>query len=130
MNDMGTTTLMSLADFELLDGGADELELLKGESIRVPPPQRKHMQVCRRLFKVLDAALEGWKRANPELRTGEVEIEMGYLVSCDPNTWLRPDVSLPHPGQPGDRYYEGAPMVAFEVVSEHDTAAQLDAKVA
>ena len=32
MNDMGTTTLMSFAEFELLDWGADDLELLGEES--------------------------------------------------------------------------------------------------
>jgi Uma2 family endonuclease len=130
MDDMGTTTLMSFAEFELLDWGADDLELLRGELIRLPPPQRNHMQVCRRLFELLKAALVHWKRANPEARIGEVEIEMGYLISSDPRSWLRPDLSLTHPDQPGDRYYEGAPLVVFEVVSEYDTATRLDKKVA
>lgn len=127
---MGTTTLMSFAEFELLDAGADDVELLRGELIRVPPPQRKHMQICRRLFKRLDAALERWKLTNQETPIGEVEIEMGYRISSDPRSWLRPDVSLSHPGQPGDRYYEGAPLMVFEVVSEYDAAARVDAKVA
>src|ERR1019366_5271438 len=65
MDDMGTTTLMSFAEFELLDAGADEVELLRGELIRMPPPQRRHMQICRRLLKLLDAALERWKRGHP-----------------------------------------------------------------
>jgi Uma2 family endonuclease len=130
MDDMGTTTLMSFAEFELLDAGADDVELLRGELIRMPPPQRSHMQICRRLLKLLDAAVERWKRSNPDGRVGQVEIEMGYLVSVDPQCWLRPDVSLTHPDQPGERYYEGAPLVAFEVVSEFDTAIRLDKKVA
>ena len=122
MDDMGTTTLMSFAEFELLDAGADDVELLRGELIRVPPPQRKHMEICERLFKLLDAALERWKRTNPEAAIGKLHIEMGYLISSDPRSWLRPDVSLSHPNQPGDRYYEGAPLMVFEVVSEYDTA--------
>jgi Uma2 family endonuclease len=130
MEDMGTTTLMSFAEFELLDAGADDVELLRGELIRMPPPQREHMQICRRLLKLLDAALERWKRSNPGARIGEVEIEMGYLISSDPRSWLQPDLSLTHPDQPGERYYEGAPLVAFEVVSEYDTATRLDKKVA
>jgi Uma2 family endonuclease len=130
MDYMGTTTLMSFAEFELLDFGADDVELLRGELIRLPPPQREHMQICRRLLKVLDAALERWKRNNPEARIGEVEVEMGYLVSSSPSSWLRPDVSLTHPDQPGDHYYEGAPLVAFEVVSEYDTATRVERKVA
>src|ERR1035437_8306261 len=130
MDDMATTTLMSFAEFVLLDFGADDVELLRGELIRIPPPQREHMHVCRRLFEMLKAALERWKRANPEARIGEVEIEMGYLISSDPRSWLRPDLSLTHPDQPGDRYYEGAPLVVFEIVSEYDTATRLDKKVA
>jgi len=130
MNDMGTTTLMSFAEFELLDAGADDVELLRGELIRLPPAQRNHMQICRRLFKLLDAALERWKRSNPEARIGELEIEMGYLISSDPRSWLQPDLSLTHPDQPGERYYEGSPLVVFEVFSEYDTATRLDKKVA
>jgi len=130
MDDMGTTMLMSFADFELLDAGADDVELLKGELIRLPPAQRTHMQICRRLFKLLDAALERWKRNNPDTQIGELEIEMGYLISSDPRSWLQPDLSLPHPDQPGGRYYEGAPLVVFEVVSENDTATRLDKKIA
>jgi len=52
------------------------------------------------------------------------------VLSSDPRSWLRPDLSLTHPNQPGDRYYEGAPLVVFEVVSEYDTATRQDAKVA
>jgi Uma2 family endonuclease len=130
MDDMGTTTLMSLEEFELLDAGADDVELLRGELIRMPPPQRKHMEICQRLFKLLDAALERWKHENPEAGIGELNIEMGYLVSRNPQCWLRPDLSLTHPDQPGERYFEGAPLVVFEVVSEYDTATRLDKKVA
>jgi Uma2 family endonuclease len=130
MDDMGTTTLMSFEEFELLDAGADDVELLRGELIRTPPPQRRHMEICKRLFKLLDAALERWKRGHPEASIGEVEIEMGYLVSTDPQCYFRPDLSLTRPDQPGERYYEGAPLVVFEVVSEYDTATRLDKKVA
>jgi Uma2 family endonuclease len=130
MDDMGTTTLMSFAELELLDAGADDVELLRGELIRVPPPLRKHMQTCQRLFELTDAALELWKRTNSEVRVGKLHIEMGYLIASDPRSWLRPDLSLTHPDQPGERYYEGAPLVVFEVVSEYDTATRLDKKVA
>jgi len=126
---VGTTTLMSLAEFERLEG-PDEIELLKGGLIRVPPPQRNHMETCERLFKLLTFALDHWRNARPDIKLGKVHIEMGYLFPGDPPSWLRPDVSLTHPGQPGNRYYEGAPLMVFEVVSESDTAAHLEAKVA
>jgi Uma2 family endonuclease len=130
MDHMGTTTLMSFAEFELLDAGADDVELLRGELIRVPPPQHKHMEICERLFQLLKDALERSKHTSPSAAIGNLHIEMGYQISSDPASWLRPDVSLTHPDQAGDRYYEGAPLMVFEVVSEHDTAARVDAKVA
>jgi Uma2 family endonuclease len=130
MDDMGSTTIMSFAEFELLDAGADDVELLRGELIRLPPAQRNHMEICERLFKLLDAALARWRLTNSDAAIGKLHIEMGYLISSDPRSWLQPDLSLTHPDQPGDRYYEGAPLVVFEVVSEYDTATRLDKKVA
>ena len=130
MNDMDAKKLMSFADFELLDAGADDVELLRGELIRLPPAQRNHMEICERLYELLKAALVRWKRANSDAAIGKLHIEMGYLISSDPRSWLQPDLSLTHPDQPGERYYEGAPLVVFEVVSEYDTATRLDKKVA
>jgi len=131
MGDMGTTTaLMSLEEFERIEQGPDEIELLRGELIRVPPPQRTHMEVCRNLFKPLDAAVIRCRETDPDVRLGTVFFEMGYFFTGSPHSWLRPDVSLTWPDQPGQRYYEGAPMMVFEVVSENDTASQLEAKVA
>jgi Uma2 family endonuclease len=130
MTVMGTTTLMSLAEFERLEEGPDQIELLKGELIRVPPPQRNHMESCEQLYDLLKAAVTRLKTRTPNAKLGKVHIEMGYLLSGDPRSWLRPDVSLTHLDQPGDRYYEGAPLMVFEVVSENDTARQLEAKVA
>src|SRR5215831_4865986 len=103
---MGTTTL---AEFERPDG-PDEVELLQGALIRVPPPQRSHGEICQRLFKLLDAAVERLRRSAPETPLGKVHIEMGYLLPGSPATWLRPDVSPTHDGQPGERYYGGAPL--------------------
>jgi len=127
---MGTTTLMSLAEFERLDEGADQIELLKGELIRLPPPQRNHMEICERLYDDMKAAVTRLKTTMPTANLGKVHIEMSYLLSGEPRSWLRPDVSLTHPNQPGDRYYEGAPLMVFEVVSENDTARDLEGKVA
>jgi len=129
MEDMPTTALMSFADFERLDQGADKIELLKGELIRVPPPEYEHMEICERLFESLKAAVERLRQGNPSLKLGRVHIERGYRMPGEPASWLQPDVSLTHPGQPVDRYYLGAPLIAFEVVSASATARQLDEKV-
>jgi Uma2 family endonuclease len=130
---MGTTTqttVMSLEEFERLDAAPDDLELLKGELIRMPPPQRRHMAICKKLFMLLQAAVDLYRKTTPNPKLGEVYFEMGYRLSGDPRSWLQPDVSLTHPDQPGERYYEGAPLMVFEIVSENDTARQLESKVA
>src|SRR5712691_4591040 len=127
---LGTATLMSFEDFERLEEGADEIELLRGELIRMPPPQLPHMEICHRLFRLLDAALERWRKVEPGAKLGKLYIEMGYLLAGNPRSWLRPVVSLTHPHQTGRRYYEGAPLMVFEVVSENDTARHLEGKVA
>src|ERR1039457_5560995 len=129
MSIMGTTTLMSLQEFERLDS-PEKLELLKGELIQVSLPKRRHGEICKRIFKPLDAAFERCRAAGPESRLGEVYLEMGYLLSGEPPILLGPDVSITHPNQPGEEWYLGAPLVAFEVVSDNDRAARLDEKVA
>jgi Uma2 family endonuclease len=120
---MGATTLMSLEEFERLDQGADHIELLKGELIRSPPAQLSHNEIRESLYDFLKAAIQRCRKAHPKLRWGKVHMEMGYLLSSEPKSWLQPDVSRTHPDQPGNRYYEGAPLMAFEIVSEFDTPA-------
>jgi len=126
---MATTTLMSFAEFECLDQGPDEIELLKGDLIRMPPPEHEHMLICERLYEWLKAAVERLRLANPGLKLGKVHIEQGYRLKGEPASWLRPDVSVTHPDQPVDRFYLGAPWLVFEVVSASDRALQLDEKV-
>jgi len=120
---------MTFAEFERLEEGADQIELLKGELIRMPPPQHTHMEICERLFERLKSAVERLRQTSPGLKLGKVHVQMGYYFPEEPGSWLRPDVSLTHQAQPIDRYYIGAPLIAFEVVSESDRAPQLDAKV-
>jgi Uma2 family endonuclease len=126
---MGTTTLMTFAEFEKLPDGPEQLELLEGELVRMPPPERTHMEVTEQLYKRLDAAVSALRQSRPQAGLGKVHIEMGYLLTQEPRSWLRPDVSITQPGQPGQRYYEGAPLFAFEVVSREDRAIDLNRKV-
>ena len=64
-----------------------------------------------------------------DLALGEVHIGVGYKIGTKPDSWLIPDVSIAHRGQSGDDYYEGAPMIAIEVISESNTAAKIDRKI-
>ena len=58
---------------------------------------------------------------------GEVYFETGYQLSA--HSWLQPDVSLTHPAQKRTKYYQGAPLLAIEVVSESKTAESIQAKI-
>jgi Uma2 family endonuclease len=91
MTVMGTTTaLMSFAEFERVDQGADHIELLRGELIRVPPPQRPHIETSEELYDILKAAVELVRKTQPGVKLGKVHIEMGYLLTGDPRSWLQP----------------------------------------
>jgi Uma2 family endonuclease len=127
---MSTTALLSFEEFERIDQGADHIELLKGELIRLPPAYLRHNQRRNRLHKKLDIAVEQVRARYPEVPVGDVYEEMGYLLGTEPRSWLQPDVSITHSNQPGDKYYEGAPLMVFEIISEFDSARDVDAKVA
>lgn len=131
MGVMGTvvTTTMTFEEFERLPDGPEDLELLEGELIEMPPPERSHMVDAEDLSRLLHASVEGLRQANLADELGKVHLEMGYLLTSDPRSWLRPDVSITYPNQPGDKYYEGAPLMVFEVVSAEDRAGDLHRKV-
>jgi Uma2 family endonuclease len=131
MSVMGTvaTTTMTFEEFERLPDGPEDLELLEGELIEMPPPECSHMEGAQDLFTRLNAAVEGSRQGKLADHLGRVYIEMGYLLTSDPRSWLRPDVSITYPNQPRGKYYEGAPLMVFEVVSAEDRAGELDRKV-
>ena len=106
---------------ELPELPAGKRELLRGELIELPPAKRKHNQAAHRMQKWLDAALAAAGTG------GEVYHEMGYHLG--PRHWLQPDVSLTHPDQPYGDYLEGSPLLAVEIVSESNTAREIDGKI-
>jgi Uma2 family endonuclease len=117
---MGTTALLTFEEFEKLPGEPGKLELLDGELIHLPPAKLKHMRMIYRLADILKpgAAAAGM---------GEVCIEMGYKIR--ERAWLQPDVSISRPNQMSNDYFEGAPALAIEVISESNKAEDMDLKV-
>ena len=103
-------------------------ELLEGELTRLPPPERKHNRAGKRLLLPLDRKSKHIEKRIPAVVAGEAFQEMGYLLGRNPGSWLIPDVSLTWADQPGDKYYEGAPMIAFEIVSESNNPAYIARK--
>jgi Uma2 family endonuclease len=72
--------------------------------------------------------VEECKKYDPAILAGEVFQEMGFLLGRNPGSWLVPDVSVTWVNQPGDKYYEGAPTIAFEIVSEGNRPVQIARK--
>lgn len=121
-----TTALVTFQEFERLPDGPEQRELLQGELIQLPPPERRHMEIAQILFRILSAAVEQIRADG--FPVGEACIEMGYLMSGQ-RSWLRPDVSVTHIDQCGERFYEDSPALVIEIVSQNDTAKHLEGKV-
>jgi Uma2 family endonuclease len=120
---MGARTLVTFEQFEQFPDDGMKHELVKGEHIVVPPPKSRHTRIQQKIQDVLRPFVR-------EHGLGEVHIEAGFRLSSD--SWLQPDVSFVQAAQiesdDPSGYYQGAPAVALEVVSDSNTAAQLDLK--
>jgi len=116
-----TTSILTFEEFEQLPDEVGKTELLDGELSLLPPPKTIHMRIAYRLH----AALVPW--ANQVVGLGETDLEMGYKLAS--NTWLVPDVSIEHPNQLQGDYLEGSPLLAVEIVSDANSAEQLERKV-
>ena len=121
---MGTTTLLSFEEFERLPDEPGKLEFLDGELIQLPPAKRRHMELSRRIQILLMRAVD---KAGASAKLGSVYHETGYKFGS--RAWLQPDVSIPYRDHPGGDYFESAPALAVEVISESITAAQMDRKM-
>ena len=118
-----TTSLLTFEEFERLPETDDpgKCELLEGELIQLPPPEADHTLIAHGLYEALKPAVA---QADS---LGRVLIEMGYKIGR--KTWFVPDVSVLHPGQSRGKYFEGAPLLAIEIISESNKAADVDRKI-
>jgi Uma2 family endonuclease len=116
---------MTFAEFENLPDKPGKQELLEGELIALPPAKDRHSVIVHRIYHLLLERLRG-----TEL---EVRMETGYLLASlpgAPSTWVQPDVSIPRIGQ-GLRngYLDGTPVLAIEVISDANRAADVRHKL-
>jgi len=127
---MATTTsgLMTFEEFEKLPEYPGKQELLEGELIELPPAKKGHNAIGEKIFLRLLNYLAAHKEEASSV-LGRAHLEMGYRITRNPDTWLVPDVSVTHSGQTGDDYYEGAPLLAIEIVSASNTPEQIDRKI-
>jgi Uma2 family endonuclease len=114
---MNTTSLLTFAEFEQLPETPGKRELVDGEVIEVPPPKFTHTRIARRFFDLL----------RNSSHADRVWPEAGYRIG---GGWLQPDVSISWEHQRVENdYLIGSPMLAVEVLSPSNTAADVDRKL-
>ena len=118
------TRLMSFEEFEQLPETPRGLryELRHGEPVQMPPPNRAHYLVQRRLRQYLEKAAGS---------VGEVDIEMPFRPLPEFEYW-QADVAFVSRGRweqtPRERHLDGAPDLVVEVLSPCNTAAEILAR--
>jgi Uma2 family endonuclease len=126
---MGATTstpLLTFEEFERLPDTPGKRELLEGEVIELPIPEFNHSLRAHILHKPLDAALELAHQRGEASDLGKCFIEAGYQLSA--RSYIQPDVSVTFAGQTVDRFLQGAPAIAVEIISPSNTVEQMDVK--
>ena len=123
-----TKTLLTAEEFLEMCASqeATRYELVKGELVEMPPVGGPHA----------DLAAELTARLRPfvlQHRLGRVFVELGFCLECTPDTVRAPDVSFIKAERLSDGlpqgFFPGAPDLAIEVVSPHDRAIELHAKI-
>src|SRR5579862_2265930 len=118
-------TELTLDDLEQMPDDAMHRELIDGELIELPPPESKHARIARTIFRSLDRYCESRK-------IGEVFPEAGYKVTADRRNWVQPDVSFISnaylAGGGEQRFFEGAPDLAVEIISPSERPKHILAK--
>jgi Uma2 family endonuclease len=116
---MQSRVLLSDEEFLRLPDIAGKRELLDGELIDLPPAKWYHSVIAKKLIHLLATVLD----------ESRVWIEIAYWLRD--GRWLIPDVSVSWPDQRRERgWYKGSPMLAIEIASRGNTAAELESKTA
>jgi Uma2 family endonuclease len=122
--DMGTRTLMTVAEFEKLPDDGNLHELDEGELIVMPPPGFRH--------GIVQLAVgEALRQAARKAGAGMVVSESGFRLA--PDVVQAPDVAFVREERreqiPDGPYCEFAPDLAVEILSPDDNAARLQRKI-
>ncbi|HMO95718.1 MAG TPA: Uma2 family endonuclease [Tepidiformaceae bacterium] len=101
------------------------MELVAGRVLVEMPVGERHAAIATELAVALHPFVK-------QHRLGRVYVELGYRLSLDPDTVRAPDVSVASTGieRPvGDRYLDGPPTLAIEVMSPEDREGDVARKV-
>jgi Uncharacterized protein conserved in cyanobacteria len=122
------TAVITAEDLERMLFGEQRVELVRGEVITMAPAGAEHGEIAGFTF----GALFNFVRTHS---LGSLfAAETGFILARNPDTVRAPDVSFvaaeraaQQRGRTG--FFEGPPDLAVEVVSPHDTAEEVEAKV-
>lgn len=113
---MGAVTLLTAEEYLNMPETPGKHELLDGELISLPVAKKLHN----------DIAWEFWELLRTVLPRPRVRLVEGFHLRR--GGWLIPDVSATWPGQIEDEWFEGAPMIAIEIVSRGNSAEEIQRK--
>lgn len=117
---------MTLEEFERLPDDGRTYEVSEGELITLSGPKSLHSRILRKVYKAVEAYLD-------KSDLGEAYPETDHVLSLDPLTVRRPDVSFVIQQRiretPEDDYFMGSPELAIEVVSPSESAENLHIKI-
>lgn len=129
MKSMGavTTNLLTFEEFERLPYEPGKRELLDGEVIEMPPADLEHTKFSMLIYHLALDALRAAHARGEAHDLGEVLIEAGYKLPGA--RYVQPDVSITHAAHAHAKYLTDSPAIAIEVVSESNTAREMEKKV-
>jgi Uma2 family endonuclease len=113
---MSAITQLTAEEFLNLPDSPGKQELLDGELISLPPAKLQHSETARAFQGLLETVLD----------KSRVWFFEGYQLK---RGWLIPDVSVNWPDQPVSEWFQGAPMIAIEIVSRGNMADEIDRKI-
>ncbi len=105
---MHTRAKLNYGDLELLNDEGKRYELHEGELLVTAAPTGKHQKVFSRLFVILERLLEEPRRATVYQAVG---------VYFAPDTIYCPDLIVVPFGTIVEKYFQGSPLIAIEVLS-------------
>ena len=122
---MAETQTLITAEQLLAMGNSRRFELVRGELVEMTPIGLEHFRVTGRL--------QGWISTFVEAnRLGVSGPELGCILSRHPDVVRAPDIAFISAARvtPGsEKFFEGAPDLAVEILSPDDRAAEIQQKV-
>jgi len=123
------TPLLTAEEFLALTDTITRTELVDGRVVDMPPAGNGHGVFSARVIRAADR-----HSADPDAFEA-LTSEPGFTLRRDPDTVRAPDVAFVTPEHLAPQlrkrgFYEGAPDIAVEVISESQTRAQVEDKVA